>query len=98
MQILGVYKIHYLDYNIIQFKNLISHNDYLTDIKPSYNEIDFYELKKETQALAKAIKKRLRETYGEHWFTDESPLFESAHSGCLKLYNGKEIRVGIDKI
>ena len=98
MKILGVYKIKYIDQGISQTKNLVSHQDFLDDIKPSYIEIDFLESKKETIYLAKQIKKRLRATYGEHFFTDKSPLYDAMNTGCLKLYNGKLINVEINII
>lgn len=95
MRILGVYKIHYLDLEISQTKNLIWHQDFLDDIKPSNIEIDFLESKKETFHLAKVIKKRLRDTYGEHFFTTQSPLYDAMNNSCLKLYNGQSINVEI---
>lgn len=98
MKILGVYQIEYIDKMIIQTKNLISHTDYVEDIKPSYIEIDFYEMKKETAHLAKKIKRRLKDTYGEHFFTNESPLFNSITTGILDMWNNEITRVHVKQI
>lgn len=98
MKILGVYRIEYVDYKIIQTKNLISHTDYIEDIKPSYIEIDFYEMKKETAYLAKDIKRRLKDTYGDHFFTDKSPLFDSITTGMLSMWNGSITQVHVKQI
>lgn len=98
MKILGVYRIEYIDSKMIQTKNLISHTDYIEDIKPSYADIDFYETKKETAYLAKKIKRRLRDTYGEHFFTDISPLFDSIRTGMLYLWNNKVTGCNVKQI
>jgi len=77
------YKITYHN-GISQVKNLISHDDFLNDIKPTYDLI--YEL--EVEKKMKDVfyhKKRLTNTYGHEWFTDKSPLFFAIQSGILEL-------------
>jgi hypothetical protein len=84
-----IYKIYYPTVGVTQFKRVISHDDYLNDIKPSYDEIDVLETakkdKEENKKKASLIKKRLKKTYGDSWFTDKSPYWYAINEGVLKL-------------
>ena len=84
--ILGKYKITYSN-GISQFKNLISHIDYLQDIRVVEDNI--YELEKKNKFKetkeSLELKRYLKDTYGEFWFTDESPLWSSRLNGIMKL-------------
>lgn len=84
--ILGKYKITYAN-GIFQFKNLISHNDYLNDIKVVEDKI--YEIERKNKFKenkeSSELKSYLKNTYGIHWFTDKSPLFYGIKDGNVKL-------------
>lgn len=87
MSILGTYEITYASDGRTQIKNLVSHTHYENDIKPSLMKAD--EIKKKKPVEAEAIKRRLKSTYGEYWFTDKSPIFDAIASGTLIHYGGK---------
>lgn len=85
--------------NIIQYKNLISHENYLNDIKPKYQEIYDLEIllsqmseKKKKKSIEaknysdkiKEIKGYIKETYGDFWFTDKSLLAEAIVTGVIR--------------
>jgi hypothetical protein len=77
------YKIIYKN-GVTQVKNLIEHIDYETVIKPKLVEIYELEvLKKDREASI--IKKELKETFGENYFTDKSPLYYGIETGILSL-------------
>ena len=101
---LDKYKITYTKQGVTQFKHLISHDDYINDIKPSYDEIDVLETaKKDKEAnkkLASDIKKRLKKTYTDNWFTDKSPLFYAIENGVLSLptHQGGDVVCEIIKV
>lgn len=94
--IIDRYKIQYR--GVTQYKNLISHELYLNDIKP--NQAIAYEkelkLGKGNKETLK-IKNYLKEKYGSEWFTDKSPIFESENNGVLKLLLGN-YECGITKL
>lgn len=87
MKILGKYQIIYWN-GIKQVKNLIDHEDYINHIKPIYFKIDELEIIKKNKE-AKLLKKELKDTYGESWFTDKSPLFEAISTSYLNLPNNQ---------
>lgn len=84
-----IYKITYPTVGVTQYKRVISHYNYLNDIKPSYDEIDALETakkdKEENKKKASLIKKRLKATYSDSWFTDKSPYWDAIKSGILVL-------------
>lgn len=80
MKILGVYKITYPEYNVIQYKNLILTEDYVNDIKPLQIEIAKMEAispKSKFEKKISELKKYLKQKYGSEWFTDTCPLWDS---------------------
>jgi len=107
--------------NIVQHKRLIPHENYLNDIKPKYQEIYDLEVKlslisekkkkksqeaKEYQDRISVLKKYLKETYGESWFTDAGFLYNSIRTGVIRYppslkekfeYLRKDIKVKITK-
>jgi len=66
--ILATYKITYPDLGVNQVKNLIKHSDYLLS----------------KQIKDKDERNKFVSEFGENWFTDESPLYESLKSGVLE--------------
>lgn len=111
MKIIACYKVTYPDYadgnGMSQFKNLISHKDFVSDIKPKYCEIALLEAEqtkykkkndkyKELDKKISEIKSYIKKTYGEEFFTDESPLYMSkCNNGIMLLpeWQGGEQKV-----
>lgn len=103
MKIIKKYKITYkydtkLKYTVSQYKYLISYSDYINDIKPKLEEI--YNLEclmnsvsknnnkyKEAKQRISEIKKHIHDTYGDYYFTDNSPLYKSIFTGVLIIDN-----------
>ena len=89
-RILGKYKVVY-ENGVNQSLNLVSHADYEQIIKPKQRELYDYELQyyieknPQIKENIKRIKRELHGLFGEHWFTDESPLFKASESGYLIL-------------
>jgi hypothetical protein len=94
--IIAKYKIVY-DNNIIQHKNLISNDDYVNIIKVKKNEI--YQLENvvtksrdliaNNKKLISEIKAELYNNFGEHYFTDNSLLFDAIKTGYIEpCFNG----------
>ena len=79
----GRYGITY-ENGIYQEKNLISHIDYEEIIKPQLRIADELEIVKRKQE-ADRIKLTLVNMFGEHYFTDKSPLYEAITTGILSL-------------
>ena len=80
---LGKYKITYQS-GVVQFKDLVSHDTFLNDIKPKQEEIYALESKGKKDK-AKKLKDLMKEWYGDEWFTDRSPLFRAVETGTLNL-------------
>lgn len=81
MKILGQYKITY-DNGVVQYKNLIEHQDYLLVVIPKQKEAYELELKKKDREASR-IKRELKTMFGELWFTNQSPLFAAISTGVL---------------
>lgn len=81
--IIGRYLITYHN-GISQEKTLIDHHDYEYLIKPALKTAYEFELRKNDKC-SKFIKNQIQEMYGEHWFTNKSPLFEAIKTGTLSL-------------
>ena len=111
--IIGTYIITYPNNgNVKQKKNLISHYDYINVIKPSFakiltlssEQIKYGKKNKryaEIECEIKGIKKMLNEKFGDEYFTDNSPLYNSIkNDGIMKLplWQGGEIKVELKKI
>lgn len=99
MKILGTYQIHYLESNVVQVKNLIAQSDYENIIKPKLKEVYDLNLLGEKQKSS-SIKKELKDTFGEHYFTNQSPLFKAIDTGLVILpeHQGLEYQVSLIKI
>ena len=82
--ILGKYLLHWTDINVVQTKDMISHQDYVNVIKPTKLAIHELEaLKKpENKEMISALKDKLK-VFGDNWFTDESPIGKAIQSGVL---------------
>ena len=102
MKTLGRYKITYFkNYGILsQYKDLISHIDYEKDIKQRYEDLKKEKNLKEYEKQYEEIEKYVKETYGDNWFTDQSPLYLAKETGILILseYQGKEHKVKIEQV
>lgn len=94
------FKITYPDYangnGMSQYKYLISHNDYIEDIKPKYNEIAILEAEqtnygkknekyKTIGQKISEIKSYIKNRYGDEFFTDKSPLWLRDGEGYMTL-------------
>tara|TARA_R110000822_G_scaffold6851_17_gene28726 strand:+ start:886 stop:1194 length:309 start_codon:yes stop_codon:yes gene_type:complete len=96
MKIIDTYKITY-ENGVVQWKNLISHIDYLNIIKSIQSKIGNLEIEdyKKNKDKIKALKDKQISLFGEHWFTDNSPLFWAVKTGEMtlpildKVYNYK---------
>ena len=92
MKIIAIYKIEYTDRGITQYKNLISHKDYLNEIVPlltEINNIDQTYKKRQADKLKYPLKKRIEKEFGKQYFTDKSPLFDAIATGILEINNKK---------
>lgn len=88
MNILGRYKITYAN-GFVQYKNLISHEEYLSVIKTSESKI--YDLEKANKWKPPVQSNQLRKlvkSYGSY-FTDKSPLYDAYLTGYIELSIGK---------
>jgi hypothetical protein len=84
LKVIGVYKIEF-NIGTNQIRNLISRDDYNEIIKPANEEIHELEKKGNTKE-AKIIKNELKSMFGEHYFTNKSPIFESQiNNGIIVL-------------
>lgn len=86
MGVISKYRIEYPDNGFIQYKNLISHSEYLEVIVPIIAEITDIEqkyTKGKADKLIWPLKKRLK-PYGTY-FTDRSPLFDAIETGILDM-------------
>lgn len=100
MKVIARYKITYPDYadgnGMSQFKYLINSEDYIVDIKPKYLEIAFFEAEqtkykkkhdkyKELDKKISNIKSYIKKTYGDEFFTNESPLYLSKYNNGIMM-------------
>lgn len=104
-KVISVYKIYYPDLNVYQIKNLISHDDYLNDIKIKQSEITRLEStipkSKNISKKIKELKKEISDNYGSEYFTDNSPLWNSQFfNGIMNLpsHQGGKINVKLFKL
>lgn len=103
---LGLYKITYEKNGFVQYKHLIPREKYFSVFKPLMDEITDLEIaatkknKQETEKRIKAIKRQLKEQFGEYWFLTESPLFEAIETGIIELlpHMGGQHKCKIEKI
>lgn len=112
MKILAKYKITYPDYgDMKQVKNLISHEDYINDIKPKYKEIAILEVEQSNYSKKNEkyklidrkiseIKSYIKKKYGDEFFTDKSPIWSAKENGymMLPLWQGGKINVILNNI
>lgn len=113
-RVLGVYRITYPKYGMSHVKNLISHDDYETTYKlwntrKQELESELAELNKkkhqdrfnELRTEIKQCKSKIKELFGDEFFTDQSPLWLSQKSGgamFLSPWQGGVIDVELEKI
>lgn len=97
-KIIAKYKITY-ENGVIQFYNLISHNDFINVIKPTKDKI--YDLEKENKFKPTIESNKLKEylinTFSSNFFTTESPLFKALETGILVLPIG-EYKCKLEKL
>ena len=93
-KIKGTYRIEYGN-GMVQYKNLISDEDFENVVKPSNNIIGYLETFKKTEVQVHKIKSGLIELFGDEFFTVSSPLGIAIKSGVLVLLEnqGREYRV-----
>lgn len=80
--IIATYKITYQN-GISQVKNLINHEAYIDKVRPCLELIDELKLTKNKKFIG-IVKNYLKAEFGEHWFTNQSPLFEAIETGVIK--------------
>lgn len=104
-KILSAYKIFYPEFNVSQVKNLISHNDYINDIKPKMTEIARLEAitpkTKSNERRIHELKTYIKSNFGSEYFTDDSPLWNSQFNNgkmILTPQQGGEITVELIKL
>ena len=92
MKIRGIYKFTFYSgkEEVIQYKNLISHIDYINHVKSREIAMLSIEgnksIKKENrEKLITELKDEIKQLFGENYFTDNSPLYLNRESGKLKL-------------
>lgn len=102
---IGRYKITYPKYKVTQYKDLISHDDYINDIKVKEAAIAELEkntpLSNNTKKKIKEIKKEIFEDYGDCWFTDGGLLYQSINNnGIMSMpeHQGGDIEVILEKV
>lgn len=83
-RVLGKYRIKYVKSGIVQYKNLISHKDYVNIVKPFQQVINQLESDKHDK-VAKQLKGVMIKMFGDLWFTDQSPLFKAIKTQSLDL-------------
>lgn len=92
MKTLGRYQITY-GCGVTQQKDLIEHDDYVNIIKPTRVEIMELDMKTpQSNNIKKKIKKlknELLETFGDNWFTNQSPIYGALDTGILSLPNAQ---------
>ena len=83
--ILGKFKITYLERNIVQEKDLISHDDFVNIITPLKQELVVLEEAKEKDVDAISKIKQTLSVYGKNYFTTLSPFGLALETGKLDL-------------
>jgi len=101
----GYYKITYNKNGFVQYKHLVSEYNYHTIYKPLISWITDLEIaanKKNGQNKIEisAIKKAVKEMFGDNWFLDVSPLFDAIETGVIILppHQGGEHKCKIEKL
>lgn len=113
-KVLGVYRITYPKYNVVQVKNLISHEDYENIYKKwnerkqeieteisGLNKKKYQDKIKELNQEIKGIKNKLLNFFGAEFFTDASPIWLSQKCGgnmLLSDYQGGIIEIELEKL
>lgn len=69
---------------VIQEKDLISQFDFELHIKPTANAIHLLEVAGRKR-ITKMLSRFLEKSFGNNWFTDQSPLFKAKSTGALSL-------------
>lgn len=112
-KIIGTYIIIYPDNGCVsQKKNLIRHEDYVNVIKPLFakilsltsEQLKYGKKNKRYSEIEKEIteiKRNIKNDFGDEYFTDSSPLFQSIYNDGFMLlpkWQGGKIRVELKKI
>lgn len=88
---LGLYKIIYEKNGFVQYKHLIDKEMYSTvflSLMAEITELEIVQTKKnksETENRIRAIKKQLKQEFGEYFLLTESPLHQAIKTGVIKL-------------
>jgi len=85
MRIIDRYKIKY-NSGIEQEKNLISHSEFESVIKPKQKRIAELS-EKGFKKTASVLKGEISKTYGDEWFTTKSPLYKNKFVPHQFLYS-----------
>ena len=113
-KVLGIYRITYPKYGMSQVKNLISHEDYestykLWNSRKQELEAELGDLNKkkhpdkaiELRYEIKQCKAKIKELFGDEFFTDQSPIWLSQKTGgvmFLSEWQGGVIEVELEKL
>lgn len=105
MKVIDVYKITYPYYGVSQHKNLISHDDYVNEIKPMLADIARLEgiipRSKSNMNKVKELKSYIKKQYGDEYFTDNSPIWNSQLNNrimTLPKSQGGDCKVILEKV
>lgn len=89
LRVIKSYKITYLENGFVQFKSLVSTDDWKEILKPLSRIITTLEEENKGRKTAQSKKLRviLKELFGDtaHCFIDGSPLHKSIQSGVISL-------------
>jgi len=97
-KIKATYRIEYSN-GMVQYKNLITDEDYQRIIKPIDSAVGQLNIHKEYSSQVHSLKKTIKDLFGDEYFTDVSPLFLAIKTGKLILpeSQGGEHKVKINK-
>jgi nitrogen regulatory protein PII-like uncharacterized protein len=89
MKVIDRYQITYKN-GVIQYKNLISREDYDNIYKSLLEKIYKIEInnsisKEEKNSKIRKIKSKLKELFGDEFFVVNSPLYNAIETGVLSL-------------
>ena len=87
---LKTFELHWVDSNCTQIKHMISHEDYLSVIKPIKELIYILEVDKSIDSSIKILELKTElKRFKEPWFTDKSPIAKAIETGFLENQYGR---------
>lgn len=90
------YKVEYNN-GFVQIRDLINQEDYESIYLVKQKEIAIL-LNNKQEKEANKIKSHLKQTFGDNFFTTNSPLFKAKDNGELKIYGNQIMKVLITQL